>query len=103
VPLSSALGIAGRARGRDEPARRRREEAAALGWRRRHRAYRQCSVPPARYQPGRLPEAELRTEEASRLNWLAIDRNGDGRISASEFTTAIPPGLPDRQQAGVSR
>jgi hypothetical protein len=52
---------------------------------------------------GFLSEAELRTEEASRLNWLAIDRNGDGRISASEFTTAIPPGLPDRQQAGVSR
>ena len=52
---------------------------------------------------GFLSEAELRTEEAARLNWLAIDRNGDGRISASEFTSAIPPRLPDAQQAGVSR
>jgi hypothetical protein len=46
---------------------------------------------------GFLSEAELRTEEASRLNWLAMDRDGDGRISASEFTTAIPPRSPDRQ------
>jgi hypothetical protein len=52
---------------------------------------------------GFLSEAELRTEEAARFNWLAIDRNRDGRISADEFTTAIPPGLSDRQQAGVSR
>ena len=52
---------------------------------------------------GFLSESELRTEEAARINWLAIDRNGDGRISASEFTTAIPPRLLDPQQAGVSR
>jgi hypothetical protein len=52
---------------------------------------------------GFLSEAELRTQEASRLNWMAIDRNGDGRISASEFTTAIPPGQADRQQAAGSR
>jgi hypothetical protein len=52
---------------------------------------------------GFLSEAELRTEEAGRFNWLAIDRNGDGRISASEFTTAIPPRVPDAQQAVISR
>jgi hypothetical protein len=52
---------------------------------------------------GFLSEAELRADEASRLNWLAMDRNGDGRISASEFTTAIPPRPPDRQQAAGSR
>jgi hypothetical protein len=52
---------------------------------------------------GFLSEAELRAGEASRFNWLAIDRNGDGRISQSEFTTAIPPRLPDPQQAEISR
>jgi hypothetical protein len=32
-----------------------------------------------------------------------MDRNGDGRISASEFTTAIPARPSDGQQAGDSR
>jgi len=39
---------------------------------------------------GYLTGAELASPEAQSASWLSIDRNGDGRISRSEFTTVAP-------------
>jgi hypothetical protein len=36
-------------------------------------------------QDGYLSAAELEREPAERSNWIAADRNGDGRISREEF------------------
>jgi Ca2+-binding EF-hand superfamily protein len=35
---------------------------------------------------GYLTGSELTSQEALTTNWLAVDRDGDGRISRSEFT-----------------
>ena len=35
---------------------------------------------------GYLSDAELERQPAERANWIAADRNGDGRISREEFT-----------------
>jgi hypothetical protein len=35
---------------------------------------------------GYLTGAELTSPEAQSANWLSVDRDGDGRISRSEFT-----------------
>jgi len=35
---------------------------------------------------GYLTGAELTSQEALSTNWIAVDRDGDGRISRSEFT-----------------
>ena len=35
---------------------------------------------------GYLTGAELTSHEALSTNWIAVDRDGDGRISRSEFT-----------------
>jgi hypothetical protein len=35
---------------------------------------------------GYLTGSELTSLEAQTTNWLSVDRNGDGRISPSEFT-----------------
>ena len=35
---------------------------------------------------GYLTGAELTTGEAATTNWIAVDRDGDGRISRAEFT-----------------
>jgi hypothetical protein len=39
---------------------------------------------------GYLTGAELTSPEAQSSNWLAVDRDGDGRISRSEFTAVGP-------------
>ena len=35
---------------------------------------------------GYLSSAELAADRSNEGNWVAVDRNGDGRISADEFT-----------------
>ena len=39
---------------------------------------------------GFLTGSELTSAEALTTNWLAVDRNGDGRISRDEFTAVTP-------------
>jgi Ca2+-binding EF-hand superfamily protein len=39
---------------------------------------------------GYLTGSELTSPEAQTSNWLAVDRDGDGRISRSEFTAVGP-------------
>jgi hypothetical protein len=39
---------------------------------------------------GFLTGTELTSQEALSTNWLAVDRDGDGRISRSEFTAVNP-------------
>ncbi len=39
---------------------------------------------------GFLTGTELTSQEALSTNWLAVDRDGDGRISRSEFTVVTP-------------
>jgi len=39
---------------------------------------------------GFLTGTELTSQEALSTNWLAVDRDGDGRISRSEFTAVTP-------------
>jgi len=39
---------------------------------------------------GYLTGTELTSVEALSTNWLAVDRDGDGRISRSEFTAVTP-------------
>jgi Ca2+-binding EF-hand superfamily protein len=36
---------------------------------------------------GYLTGGELTTQEALTANWISVDRDGDGRISRSEFTS----------------
>ena len=40
---------------------------------------------------GFLSDAELARDEARQGNWIALDRNGDGRISRGEFTGLSRP------------
>lgn len=35
---------------------------------------------------GHLSTAELAADRSNQGNWVAVDRNGDGRITADEFT-----------------
>jgi hypothetical protein len=39
---------------------------------------------------GYLTGSELTSQEALTTNWLAVDRDADGRISRSEFTAITP-------------
>ena len=39
---------------------------------------------------GYLTGTELTSQEALSTNWLAVDRNGDGRIGRDEFTAVTP-------------
>jgi hypothetical protein len=39
---------------------------------------------------GFLTGSELTSPEAQSANWLAVDRDNDGRISRSEFTAVTP-------------
>lgn len=39
---------------------------------------------------GFLTGTELTSQEALSTNWLAVDRDGDGRISREEFTAVTP-------------
>src|SRR5687768_9496517 len=39
---------------------------------------------------GYLTGAELTSSEAATSNWLAVDRDSDGRISRAEFTAVGP-------------
>jgi hypothetical protein len=48
---------------------------------------------------GYLTGGELTSPEAQSANWLAVDRDGDGRISRSEFTS-IAPASTDSASAG---
>jgi len=41
---------------------------------------------------GYLTGAELNSQEALTSNWIAIDRDADGRISRAEFTAVGPAG-----------
>jgi Ca2+-binding EF-hand superfamily protein len=41
---------------------------------------------------GYLTGAELTSSEAATSNWLAVDRDNDGRISRAEFTAVGPTG-----------
>lgn len=50
---------------------------------------------------GYLSGAELTSPEAQSANWLSIDRNGDSRISRSEFTTVSP--VAESASAGSTR
>jgi hypothetical protein len=49
---------------------------------------------------GYLTGTELTSPEALTANWLAVDRDGDGRISRSEFTAITPT---DTASAGAQR
>src|SRR5688572_20435594 len=45
-----------------------------------------------RNKDGYLSRDELASEEARRRNWIAVDRNRDGRIGRTEFNLiAVPP------------
>jgi Ca2+-binding EF-hand superfamily protein len=45
-----------------------------------------------RNKDGYLTQDELAADEAKSRNWIAVDRDGDGRISRSEFgLVAVPP------------
>ena len=54
---------------------------------------------------GYLSREELAAEEAKRRNWIAIDRDGDGRISRAEFNLVVTqPSAPQPSAAaGASR
>jgi hypothetical protein len=49
---------------------------------------------------GYLTGTELTSQEALTANWLAVDRDADGRISRSEFTAITPT---DTASAGAQR
>jgi hypothetical protein len=44
-----------------------------------------------RNRDGYLSADELGSDEAKRRNWIAVDRDRDGRISRSEFTLVAVP------------
>ena len=44
-----------------------------------------------RDKDGYLTEAELTSDEARNRNWIAVDRDGDGRISRAEFGLVAAP------------
>jgi hypothetical protein len=46
-----------------------------------------------RNRDGYLTGAELTSSEAASSNWLAVDRDADGRISRAEFTAVGPGGI----------
>jgi Ca2+-binding EF-hand superfamily protein len=53
---------------------------------------------------GTLSRAELAAPAAKEHNWIAVDRNGDGRISRDEFGTVRSlAGTPERGAAGATR
>jgi EF hand len=51
---------------------------------------------------GYLTGSELTSPEALSANWLSVDRDGDGRISRSEFTAIGAPAT-GTAAAGASR
>jgi Ca2+-binding EF-hand superfamily protein len=54
---------------------------------------------------GYLSKEELAAPEAMNVNWIAIDRDRDGRISRSEFSTTVAqpaPQQPPSAAAGAS-
>jgi EF hand domain-containing protein len=55
-----------------------------------------------RNRDGYLSREELASEEAKNRNWIAIDRDGDGRISRSEFNLVGPSSQPSAA-AGASQ
>jgi hypothetical protein len=58
-----------------------------------------------RNKDGYLSREELASDEANSRNWIAIDRDRDGRISRAEFNlVATPPSPPQPSAAtGASR
>ena len=54
---------------------------------------------------GYLSKEELAAPEARNVNWIALDRDRDGRISRSEFSTMVAqpaPQQPPSAAAGAS-
>lgn len=52
-----------------------------------------------RNKDGYLSREELDAPEGRNRNWIAIDRDGDGRISRSEFSQVnVPPAPPQTAQ-----
>jgi hypothetical protein len=58
-----------------------------------------------RNRDGYLSREELASDEAKSRNWIAIDRNGDGRIGRSEFSlVSVPSSKPQpAAAAGATR
>jgi hypothetical protein len=58
-----------------------------------------------RNKDGYLSREELESDEAKNRNWIAVDRDRDGRISRTEFNlVATPPSQPQASPAaGASR
>jgi hypothetical protein len=54
-----------------------------------------------RNKDGYLSREELASEEAKNRNWIAIDRDGDGRISRSEFSLIGPSSSPPQPSAAA--
>lgn len=52
-----------------------------------------------RNKDGYLSPAELASEEARSRNWIAVDRDRDGRISRSEFNLVSAPPAPQPSAA----
>jgi hypothetical protein len=55
-----------------------------------------------RNKDGYLSREELDAPEARNRNWIAIDRDGDGRISRSEFSLIAVPSTPSQQQPNAA-
>ena len=54
-----------------------------------------------RNKDGYLTADELASDEAKTRNWIAVDRDGDGRISRAEFgLVAAPRPQPDAAAGG---
>ena len=55
-----------------------------------------------RNKDGHLSREELDAAEARNRNWIAIDRDGDGRISRSEFSLISVPSTPAQQPSAAA-
>ena len=55
-----------------------------------------------RNRDGYLSREELDAPEARNRNWIAIDRDGDGRISRSEFSLIAVPSTPPQQPSAAA-
>ena len=55
-----------------------------------------------RNKDGYLSREEMDAPEARNRNWIAIDRDGDGRISRSEFSLIAVPSAPPQQPSAAA-
>ena len=93
LPIAAALLLAGSAFAQTQPAASKDDSASGGATAPRPSFTRDDNASRALFdrldknRDGYLTGTELTSQEALSTNWLSVDRDADGRISRSEFTT----------------